>query len=73
MVLVALGSMTHSYDMNQRLVELPMVYSGEFGEHTVHFVRAPISAETAPPGNYMLFALDAARVPSVAQIITLTR
>jgi hypothetical protein len=73
MVLVALGSMTHSYDMNQRLVELPMVYSSDYGEHTVHFVRAPISAETAPPGDYMLYALDAARVPSVAQIITLTR
>ena len=73
MVLVALGSMTHSYDMNQRLVELPIVYSGDYGEHSVQIGRAPISAEIAPPGDYMLFVLDAARVPSVAKVITLTR
>lgn len=73
MVLVALGSITHSYDMNQRLVELPIVYSGDYGEHSVQIGRAPISAEIAPPGDYMLFVLDAARVPSVAKVITLTR
>ena len=53
--------------MNQRLVELPIVYSGDYGEHSVQIGRAPISAEIAPPGDYMLFVLDAARVPSVAR------
>lgn len=72
-VLVALGSMTHSYDMNQRVVELPIVYSGDYGEHSLQISRAPLDAKTAPPGHYMLFVLDEARVPSVAKIVNLTR
>ncbi len=73
LVLVALGAMTHSYDMNQRLVEMEIVHRADYGEHTLLIGRAPQSAATAPPGNYMLFALDQERVPSVAKIITLTR
>ena len=73
MVLVALGSMTHSYDMNQRLVEVEIAYSGDYGEDTLLIGRAPQSAAVAPPGHYMLFALDGGRVPSVGQIISLTR
>lgn len=72
-VLVALGSMTHSYDMNQRVVELPVIYSGDYGEHSFHISRAPLEATTAPPGHYMLFALDEARVPSIAKIVELMR
>ena len=72
-VLVAMGSMTHSYDMNQRVVELPVIYSGDYGEHSFQITRAPLDAATAPPGNYMLFALDENRVPSIAKIVTLTR
>jgi hypothetical protein len=72
-VLVALPSMTHSYDMNQRVVELPIVYSGDYGQHSLQISRAPLSAETAPPGHYMLFALDETRTPSVAKIVNLTR
>lgn len=72
-VLVALGSMTHSYDMNQRVIQLPLVYSGDYGEHSLQIGRAPVDAAVAPPGHYMLFALNGARVPSVAKIVTLTR
>jgi hypothetical protein len=72
-VLVALGSMTHSYDMNQRVVEVPIVFRGDYGEHSFQFGQAPEDASVAPPGHYMLFALDEARVPSIAKIITLTR
>lgn len=72
-VLVALGSMTHSYDMNQRVVQLPIVYSGDYGAHSLHISRAPVGAQTAPPGHYMLFVLDEARVPSIAKIVNLTR
>ncbi|MDJ0871197.1 MAG: galactose oxidase early set domain-containing protein [Gammaproteobacteria bacterium] len=72
LVLVALGATTHSYDMNQRLVEMEIVQRADYGEHTLPIGRAPQSAATAPPGNYMLFALDQERVPSVAKIITLT-
>ena len=72
-VLVALGSMTHSYDMNQRVIQVPLVYSGDYGEHSFQIGRAPLDPAVAPPGHYMLFALDGARVPSVAKIVTLTR
>ena len=50
-----------------------LVYSGDYGEHSVQIGRAPIRAEIASPGDYMLFVLDAARVPSMAKVITLTR
>ena len=72
LVLVALGSMTHSFDMNQRVVQVEMVASGDYGEHSYQIAKAPASPEMAPPGFYMLFALDADRVPSVAKIVRLS-
>jgi len=73
LVLVSLGSMTHSYDMNQRLVQVPIAWRGDLGEHSYQIGQAPASAEQAPPGHYMLFALDENRVPSVAKVVRLTR
>jgi galactose oxidase len=59
-VLLALGSMTHSFDSNQRSIQL--AFSGTT-------LLAPPNPETAPPGYYMLFVLDANRTPSVARIV----
>jgi galactose oxidase len=59
-VLIGLGSMTHSFDSNQRSVQL--VFGG-------NAIIAPPNAETAPPGYYMMFAVDANRTPSVARIV----
>ena len=64
-VLIALGSMTHSIDMNQRAVQVAQYYASANASVLV----APPNAETAPPGHYMLFVLDGNRTPSQARII----
>jgi hypothetical protein len=69
-VLVALGSMTHSFDQNQRVVQLPVgaVVPGANGAK-VMIASGPSDEWSAPPGYYMLFAVDENRVPSVAKIV----
>jgi hypothetical protein len=67
-VLIALGSMTHSFDSHQRYVQLARTPVGT----SVSTVAAPPNPETAPPGYYMMFVLDAARTPSVARIVQVT-
>ena len=66
-VLIGLGSMTHSIDMNQRYVQLGPSESGPGYLE----VLTPPDARTAPPGPYMLFLLDENRVPSVAKMVQL--
>ena len=66
-VLIGLGSMTHSIDMNQRYVQLGPVGNGP----GYLDVSTPLDGRTAPPGHYMLFLLDENRVPSVARIVRL--
>jgi YVTN family beta-propeller protein len=61
---VKTGSVTHSVNMDQRFIELP--FSDSSG---TLFVQAPDSAAEMPPGYYLLFAFDAAGVPSVAKIV----
>ncbi|HEV7914217.1 MAG TPA: PA14 domain-containing protein [Albitalea sp.] len=63
-VLVKTGSVTHSFNMEQRFVELTFNANG-----SRLAVQAPTRAGDAPPGFYMLFVLDAAGVPSVAKIL----
>ncbi|CAN5848091.1 hypothetical protein BH23ACT10_BH23ACT10_15720 [soil metagenome] len=64
--LVRTGSVTHSFDMDQRFMELDFTQSG--GQLSV---RGPRSANVAPPGQYMLFVFDENGVPSVAKILQL--
>ena len=68
-VLIRAGSTTHSFDTDQRLIQLDIV-SKTASSVTV---RSPYSPEAAPPGDYMLFALRSISatgfkrwVPSVA-------
>ncbi len=78
-VLISLGSMTHSVDMNQRYVQvqkvgasLPIFPGDNDGDGEIQRLqnaRAPANANVAPPGHYMLFALDSALTPSVAKIV----
>jgi len=72
-MLLALGSMTHSFDVNQRAIELPMGYVPASGT-TPGFVVAGSPADThlAPPGHYLLVVLDAAGTPSTARVVHLT-
>lgn len=62
--LVALSSVTHARNMNQRFNRLSFT-QGMGGLN----VTLPSSSNSCPPGPYMLFILNSNGVPSVAQII----
>jgi YVTN family beta-propeller protein len=62
--LVKTGSVTHSWNMDQRFVEATFNTSGNR-----LMVQAPTRAADAPPGSYILFVLNASGVPSVGRII----
>jgi hypothetical protein len=65
--LVRLMATTHHYDANQRLVWLQITGTGSSSVT----VTAPINANIAPPGYYMIHVLNSSRVPSVARIIAI--
>jgi hypothetical protein len=60
-VLMKAGSVTHSFDMDQRYVGL--AFSAGSGSLTV---SGPPNSNIAPPGYYMLFLVNNAGTPSVA-------
>ena len=64
--LVRPASVTHSFDQNQRFVELALVKVSGGLE-----LAAPESGNIAPPGNYMLFIVNSAGVPSVSRLVRL--
>ena len=66
-VLVKDGSSTHAFDMDQRLVG--MNFTAGSGTLTV---TAPPNANIAPPGYYMVFLINSAGVPSVANFVLLS-
>jgi fibronectin type 3 domain-containing protein len=72
-VLVRPGSTTHTFDMEQRLIGLcgsaPQPPCNGSGSLTL---TSPPNGNIAPPGYYMLFLLDSAGVPSMAQFIQLS-
>jgi hypothetical protein len=65
--LVRLSSVTHSFNMNQRFLELVPTYT-QAGQLTM---TAPTNPNICPPGHYMLFLLNAAGIPSEAKIIAI--
>ena len=67
-VLLRPGAVTHGFNMSQRLIEC--VISG--GTATTLDVVTPPSPTIAPPGWYLLFLIDANRVPSEGRWIRLT-
>jgi len=60
--LIRPGAPTHAFDMDQRMVGLSFT---DQGNNTL-LVNAPANGNLAPPGYYMLFVLNSAGVPSVA-------
>ncbi len=62
--MIKTGSVTHSWNMEQRFVELTFVRSGSRLR-----VQAPTRAADAPPGFWLLFALNESGVPSLARIV----
>ncbi|MBS1119969.1 MAG: hypothetical protein H6Q90_2197 [Deltaproteobacteria bacterium] len=68
-VLMALGSFTHGSDQNQRYVALTFDQTTP-GSLSLH---PPELASQAPPGDYMLFLVSAAGVPSVGKHVRIER
>ncbi|HEU0202797.1 MAG TPA: PA14 domain-containing protein [Burkholderiaceae bacterium] len=62
--LVKTGSVTHSWNMEQRFIDLSFNANG-----ANLAVQVPTRAAEAPPGTYLLFVFDAAGVPSKAKIV----
>jgi len=62
------GVTTHSFDCEQRLVDLPIVAR----EAASLKLAVPNNRHLAPPGWYMLFIVDTNGVPSVATWVHLT-
>jgi hypothetical protein len=62
--LVRTGALTHTFNTTQ--VRVPVSFSAS---GTTLTLTAPSGPTVAPPGDYMLFLLDAKGVPSVARIV----
>lgn len=61
---IGLSSVTHSFNMGQRINVLPFASSqGELE------VTAPTGPQACPPGHYLLFVVDGHGVPSVARVV----
>jgi hypothetical protein len=63
-VLIAPAAVTHGNDMHQRFIKLPI--ASHAGTLTA---SVPASSALVPPGYYMLFVVDHAGVPSIAQFV----
>jgi galactose oxidase len=64
--LVRMSSVTHSVNTDQR--RIPLSFTGTAGNYRLGI---PADRGVVLPGNYMLFALDANGVPSVARTINI--
>ncbi|PAK27820.1 galactose oxidase [Streptomyces sp. alain-838] len=64
--LIRPAAVTHSSDPNQRFVDLPLSVDGDNVD-----LNVTSNPNLAPPGWYMLFAVDANGVPSVAKWVHL--
>src|SRR5690606_28664770 len=67
--LIRPAAVTHSSDPNQRFVDLPLSVDGD--DATTVDLNVTSNPNLAPPGWYMLFAVDANGVPSVAKWVHL--
>jgi hypothetical protein len=63
--LIRVGSNTHSFNPEQRLIPVPFTQSG-----TTIMGSVDPAAEKIPPGYYMLFVFNTKGVPAVAKIIS---
>ncbi len=62
--LVGLGAVTHSEEMEQRVIPLTFTVSGNRITATI-----PSAATVVPPGTYMVFAVNSSGVPSVGTFL----
>ena len=62
--LVKTGSVTHSFDMDQRFIDVV-----EWKTRQYVVAKLPASSDIAPPGNYMVFLINHNGVPSEAAML----
>jgi hypothetical protein len=62
-----LGSVTHAFNQDQRFNNLTFTVASSTGLNVI----APANPNLAPPGDYMMFAVNSAGVPSVARFVRL--
>ena len=62
--LIKTTSASHSFNMDQRYIELPFQQSAD-----KLMAQAPTRAGEAPPGFYLLFVLNSAGTPSIARMV----
>lgn len=67
--MVRMSATTHGVNTDQRILKPEFVADGHGG----FLLKGPANGNLAPPGFYMLFALNAGDVPSVAKIMQVTR
>jgi plastocyanin len=67
-VLIRPGAVTHGFNQSQRFIGCTITGTGGGAIQ----VQSPPDGNIAPPGWYLLFIVDAGRVPSVAKWIQLT-
>lgn len=65
--MIRAGSATHAFNGDQRFIELNFTRRGG----NVLRVQAPPDTNIAPPGNYLLFLLNAAGVPSEGRFLNM--
>ena len=70
LVLVKLGSVTHSFDFGQRLADLA-VEKVTLGDESAIDFKLSISPNLYPPGYYMMFYLNDVGKPSHAKMVKL--
>ncbi|MBF9143103.1 galactose oxidase early set domain-containing protein [Hymenobacter properus] len=67
--LVRLSSVTHSFNMNQRFLELNKSGLTTAQGATSVALTAPADGTVCPPGHYWLFVLNSQGVPSEGQVV----
>lgn len=71
LVLIKLGTTTHSFDYGQRLADLEIeAYADDNSEASIKF-KTPKNANLYPPGYYMMFYVNAIGKPSKATMVKL--
>ncbi len=67
--LIRAGAVTHAFDMDQRMVGLSFTDQG----NGTLLVNAPANGNLAPPGYYLLFLVNSAGVPSIANWVQMQK
>jgi len=72
LVLIKLGSITHSFDYGQTLADLKIEKNRQDNDGKAHIkFKTPENANLYPPGYYMMFYVNGIGKPSIAKMVKL--